>query len=83
MVKRKIDKIEVVSEPGSENLVFDYEFHTDRVSYSISDMGGSICLKGKLKKNTNRVKIDSLTKGIYLFCIIDGDELMQVKFRKN
>lgn len=83
MVKRKIDKIEVVSEPGSEHLVFSYQCNTDRVSYSISDMGGSVCLKGELKKDSTSVNINSLSKGIYLFCIIDGDELTQVKFRKN
>lgn len=77
-------KIEVITEPGSESLVFDYECVTDRVSYSISDMTGAVCLKGRLKKlSPNRVNINSLSKGIYLFCIIDGDELTQVKFRKN
>ena len=83
MIKRKIDKIEVITESGSENLVFSYVCNTDRVSYSISDMGGSVCLKGRLKKDANSVDINSLSKGIYVFCIIDGDELTQVKFRKN
>jgi hypothetical protein len=82
MVKRKIDKVAIVNEPGSENLVFSYECNTERVSFSISDIGGAVCLKGRLKKDVNRVNIDSLSKGIYLFCIIDGDQLTQVKFKK-
>ena len=81
MIKKK-EKIEVSVEPGSENLVFSYSCLTDRVSYSISDMGGTVCLKGKIG-NESTIKIDSLSKGIYVFCIVDGDALTKVKFRKD
>ena len=77
MVKRKI---EVITDPETENLVFNYDCITDSVSFSISDMTGTVCMKGRLKKSSpNRVNIHSL----YLFCIVDGDELAQVKFKKN
>jgi uncharacterized alkaline shock family protein YloU len=81
MAKRKI---EVETDPATQNLVFSYDCVTDRVSYSIADISGTIHLKGKLKKSSPaKVNIDSLSKGLYVFCIIDGDELTQVKFKKN
>lgn len=81
MVKRKI---EVITDPETENLVFNYDCMTDRVSFSISDMAGSVWMQGQLKRSSpNKVNINSLSKGLYLFCIVDGDELTQVKFKKN
>jgi hypothetical protein len=81
MVKRKI---EVRTDPETEKLVFDYDCVTERVSYCICDMGGTVCMKGDLKKSSpNKVNIDSLSKGHYLFCIVDGDILTKIKFKKN
>ena len=81
MIKRKI---EVKTESCSEVLRFDYSFATERVIYSISDIWGSVYLRGKLERNSpNSLNINSLTKGLYTFCIIDGDNVSEAKFRKH
>ena len=72
-----------MTEPGTGDLVFMYECVTDRVCFSIADVGGTVYLKGRLRMNSHRVKTDTLPKGIYALCIIDGDELMQARFRKE
>lgn len=73
-----------VTEECSDTLQFNYRFTTERVTYSISDLSGAVCLRGKLDSgSSNSLNIDSLSKGYYTFCIIDGDNVARARFRKN
>lgn len=80
MIKARIE----ITEECSDTLRFNYKFATGRVTYSISDLSGSVCMRGKLDGgSSNSLSIHSLSKGYYTFCIIDGENVSKAGFRKN
>ena len=54
---------------------------SENISFSISNTLGQIVKQGKLTSNT--IKVSSLTKGIYIIEINDGEEKMIKKFVKK
>ncbi|HET6992337.1 MAG TPA: hypothetical protein VFJ43_13475, partial [Bacteroidia bacterium] len=60
----------------------DYDLLTEKCSWSIFDMGGVELCKGKLNGNPpHKIPVDCLKPALYQLCVIDGDKLLNTKFR--
>jgi hypothetical protein len=69
---------------NNDVLEVNYLCKTDQVSYCIADYGGNVLIRGNytcLKEN--KLPINSLSKGNYTLCIIDGDQLTKFRFLKD
>jgi hypothetical protein len=62
-------------------LEIHYTCRTRQVSYSIADFGGNVLIRGNFKHLVdNRLSVAQLKKGLYTFCIVDGDSLVKNRF---
>jgi hypothetical protein len=74
----------IISATTNEFLEINYLCKTKHVTYSISDFGGNVMLRGDFNCiEKSRLFITELSKGMYTLCIIDGDELTKTSFKKN
>jgi len=65
-----------------KELLLDYELHTEKCSWSIFDIGGMEMCKGNLSgKAPHKISLDQLSPNVYQLCVIDGDELLNARFR--
>ncbi|TND09461.1 MAG: hypothetical protein FD123_1267 [Bacteroidetes bacterium] len=70
----------IMTEFTEGSLLLHFRRQTEKTSYSIFDLGGSEVKSGKLEgKDTHQVPVKELVKGIYLLCIIDGDQLYKTR----
>lgn len=76
--------IDIIKSVSSRELKLGYVCKTSHVNYSISDMAGNIIQHGNYDCLINStVPIDNIPSGMYILCIIDGDELHKISFRKS
>jgi hypothetical protein len=65
-------------------LLLDYEKRTEKCSWSIFDPGGVERSCGILDgAPPHRIPVPGLSPNIYQLCVIDGDKLMNARFRIN
>ena len=80
----QIPVADIILSNNNKELKINYVCETTQVNYSISDLFGNIIKCGDydcLKDNI--VPISDLAKGMYQFCIIDGDKFCKVRFNKS
>ncbi len=69
---------------NNQLLELNYLCNTERVSYSVADFNGYVIKRGNFDSlENNKLSIDDLPKGVYILCIIDGEELSKTRFQKN
>lgn len=71
---------------NNETIEINYSCKTEQVNYCIADFGGNVLMRGDYNcdlNNLSRVSIKKMTKGLYTFCIIDGDSLTKILFHKT
>lgn len=67
---------------AGKELLLDYELLTERCSWSIFDIGGMELCKGMLNgKSPHTIPLDCLSPNVYQLCVIDGDKLLNSRFR--
>jgi hypothetical protein len=65
-------------------LELNYKCRTEAVSFSIADIGGNILRRGTFQAiKDKRLSIETLPKGAYTLCIVDGDQLTKAGFIKS
>jgi hypothetical protein len=75
---------DIVSVIDNRFIALNYQCRTEHVSYSIADYVGNIVKRGGYDCIINhKIDIQSIPKGIYVLCIIDGDSLTKLRFQKN
>lgn len=66
----------LASEFSDGHLLLQFKRQTEKTTYSIFDLGGSELKSGALTESEHhKIPVHDLTKGVYLLCIIDGDQL--------
>jgi hypothetical protein len=67
---------------SGKELLLDYELMTEKCSWSIFDIGGVEMCKGLLKGNgPHIIPVACLEPALYQLCVIDGDKLLNTKFK--
>jgi hypothetical protein len=65
-----------------KELLLDYELLTEKCFWSIFDIGGVEMCKGDLDGQApHKIPLDSLSPNVYQLCVIDGDKLLNSRFR--
>ena len=65
-------------------LQLDYELQTEKCSWSIFDAGGVEKSSGRLLGLApHKIPLHDLTPDVYQLCVIDGDKLLNARFRKS
>lgn len=63
-------------------LLLNYELLTEKCSWSIFDIGGVELCKGMLNgKAPHKISVECLNPDVYQLCVIDGDKLLNSRFR--
>lgn len=76
--------IEIISQVSDRDLKINYQCQTNRVSYSIADVGGHLLKRGNCHEvKDSKIDISDLPKGLYTFCIVDGADLIKLRFQKD
>ncbi|HEU4718417.1 MAG TPA: hypothetical protein VFU15_11310 [Bacteroidia bacterium] len=66
---------------GNE-LIVEYDQRTEKCLWSIFNLGGIELRNGLLKGDApHHISLERLSPDIYHLCIIDGDQLVNSKFR--
>jgi hypothetical protein len=65
-----------------EFVKFTYACKTKQATWCIADFSGNI-LKRDHYEPGQQFSIASLPKGLYTFCIVDGDTVVKAKFQKH
>ena len=67
---------------AGDELLLDYELRTEKCSWSIFDTGGMELCSGMLNgQPPHRIPVASLSPNLYQLCVIDGDMLLNTRFR--
>jgi hypothetical protein len=67
----------------AEELRFDYQCQTPKSSFSICDLMGNELISGRfIESEHHSIPVHQLGTGLYMLCIIDGDQLIKKRFRK-
>ena len=75
---------DMISAINNNAIELNYLCKTPQVTYSIADFGGNVIKRGDFRCiESKMLPIDDLPSGIYTLCIIDGDQLVKSRFRKN
>ena len=65
-----------------KELLLNYELLTEKCSWSIFDIGGVELCKGMLNGNApHKISVECLKPNVYQLCVIDGDKLLNSRFR--
>lgn len=65
-----------------KEILLDYELVTEKCSWSIFDIGGVELSKGILQgPPPHRIPVAQLSPNVYQLCVIDGDKLLNSRFR--
>ena len=87
LIEHSVKRVEL-SEPQIEinnktkELTLNYKPRTSMAVCSVSDVHGSILCTGKLNENDTMTHcIKDLQKGIYILCIVDGEDMIKKQFR--
>ncbi|MBL7884786.1 MAG: hypothetical protein JNL69_12005 [Bacteroidia bacterium] len=73
--------IDIIAEISNNHLKVNYECQTNHVLFSIADFGGNVVKRGDCASIVDqKIPIESLSKGMYVLCIIDGGELIKTRF---
>ena len=68
---------------GNE-LLLEYESRTSKCSWSIFDTGGVELCSGTINgRPPHRIPVAGLGPDLYQLCVIDGDNLLNTRFRKD
>lgn len=63
-------------------ILLDYERLTEKCLWSIFDLGGVEICKGTLSGSPpHRISLKQLPPNVYQLCVIDGDKLLNTRFR--
>jgi|GEM_PF-3208801 len=83
MTPAKIEKKTVITTEYTEGqLLLHYQRMTEKTTFSICDLGGNEMLSGPLgKRSPHKVKLAGLSTGVYLLCVIDGDQLHKMRIK--
>lgn len=67
---------------AGKELLLDYERMTEKCSWSIFDIGGVEMCKGSLDGTApHKISVECLEPALYQLCIIDGDKLLNTRFK--
>ena len=65
-----------------EEIWLNYHRRTERCSWSVFDAGGIEMCSGKLTGSSpHKISLGKLPPEVYELCIIDGDRVINAKFR--
>ncbi len=65
-----------------QELLLNYEMLTEKCSWSIFDIGGMEICQGSLNgKAPHKIPLNTLSPNVYQLCVIDGDKLLNTRFR--
>ncbi len=69
---------------NGNTLTINYSGKTTYVTYCIADFSGNVLMRGNFDElKENKISIENLRKGLYTFCIVDGDSLIKNRFLKD
>jgi len=75
-------QVQMEFEIAGKELLLNYELLTEKCSWSIFDIGGVEQCKGNLTgKGPHIIPLECLTPNLYQLCVIDGDKLLNSRFR--
>ncbi len=67
---------------AGKELLLNYELLTEKCSWSIFDIGGTERCKGILNgKSPHIIPVACLDPALYQLCVIDGDQLINSRFK--
>lgn len=67
---------------AANELLLDYELRTEKCSWSIFDTGGMELSSGMLNgQPPHHIPVSTLSPDVYQLCVIDGDKLLNTRFR--
>jgi hypothetical protein len=67
---------------AGKELLLNYQLLTEKCSWSIFDIGGVELCKGMLNgKAPHKIPVEYLKPNVYQLCVIDGDKLLNARFR--
>jgi len=66
----------------TKELTLQYEPRTSMAVCSISDIHGSVHCQGKLEEKDSITHcVKELPEGVYILCIVDGEDMIKQQFR--
>lgn len=76
--------LDIISVQGNSEIELNYLCKTSHVSYSVADYAGNVLMRGNYDCLLgNKLTIETLPKGMFTLCIVDGDSLTKTRFHKN
>lgn len=76
--------LDILTQIGDNKLQINYECKTNHTVFSVADFDGNVVTRGDCHDlEDSCLDISGLSRGHYTFCIIDGEELTKLRFRKD
>lgn len=76
-----LDPLKINLSEDQSILEVKYESHTEAPLFDICDLEGRIMKSGKLSTSRLKIKVSDLINSIYIFLILDGDEVKTKRFQ--
>jgi hypothetical protein len=70
-----ISSVEVYPNPATDKLTIRYEHQIGDISFELMNLQGEVVLKQNLSLSVNLVSLDSYSKGLYLYRLMDNGKL--------
>jgi uncharacterized protein (TIGR02145 family) len=74
--------LHIYPNPATDKIIIDYA-ENENLYLSVYNLQGALLLPGEINKNTNKLDISSLSKGIYFLQLIGPKVIMHQKFIKE
>lgn len=76
-----LDPLRIKLSPDQEILEVSYSPQSDKPLFDICDLEGRIIKTGIVSTNGLKIKVSDLINEMYIFLILDGDEVRTKRFQ--
>ena len=76
-----LDPLKLSLSEDNTFLEVKYQCNTDSPLFDICDLQGRIIKSGKLNADNFRIKVNDLMNQMYIFLVLDGDNIRSKKFK--